>query len=61
VTVTDVYGRAARISAAHLADSRKTLLPLFTPRGIRYVDTPENFGKRHIHRENIATNQQEQP
>jgi len=57
VVVTDVYGRKHRVSKAHLEGTdcrRRDLLPCFTPQGRRYVDTPANWGRRYLCRENIA-------
>jgi len=54
ITVRSVYGRKYRVRGAHLEDPTRILLPVFNQRGRRLVETPENFGKRYLHRDNIA-------
>ncbi len=52
VVVVTVYGRKCRVRRAHL-DGERVMLPCFTPRRVHYVDTPGNFHKRYVPRENL--------
>jgi len=60
ITVIDVYGRKCRISDEDFNNPARTMLPLYTARGNRFIDTrggqrdfKNGKGTTHINRLNI--------